>query len=484
MKFTVTGVSDGMFSGEERILLSIIVSIYFVFLILLALYMNKKTKTYEDYNVAGRSVSFFPMLLTFIGTGVGGSTLLGYMENGYSLGMGQQWIHITMFTCIIIFAFFLLKRIRSLGEKHKMVTIGDFTTLRYGEPARIPTVISILFSYCAMSGTLFVSIATILNVTIGLDLTLGILIGWVLLTLKTYLGGLKAVIWQDVIHGTILVLGTTLLFAAVLVQSGGWEATSEYAASSGQADMLSVMNITPGEILIYLLTLAVFQFVRQDLWQRVWAADSVKTAGSGYLISMIIAVAIGVFAVVIGVFGRYGLQIENIDPVMIYYGVIGDVFPFALVVVMIVVLLAAVISSADSFLLAGASSIVNDIIRPNFTHFDNKKMLLWSRLSVLIISVIGLVLALTIQGLVNLMVTGTAMAVSGLLAPIIFGLFWKKVTNTAGIASMWGGLVTAVLWQILGHPFGLHPIFIGLPVSIIIILAVTFATHKTEAVRT
>ena len=90
MKFTVTGVSDGMFSGEERILLSIIVSIYFVFLILLALYMNKKTKTYEDYNVAGRSVSFFPMLLTFIGTGVGGSTLLGYMENGYSLGTGSS----------------------------------------------------------------------------------------------------------------------------------------------------------------------------------------------------------------------------------------------------------------------------------------------------------------------------------------------------------------------------------------------------------
>lgn len=473
-----------MFNGEERIILSVIVFVYFVFLIVLALYMNKKTKTYEDYNVAGRSVSFFPLLLTFIGTGVGGSTLLGYMENGYSLGMGQQWIHITMFTCISIFALFLLKRIRSFGEKHKMVTIGDYTTLRYGEAARIPTVISILFSYCAMSGTLFVSIATILNVTIGLDVTIGIIIGWLLLTLKTYFGGLKAVIWQDVIHGTILVIGTTLMFAAVLRQSGGWQGASEYAASVGETDMLSVMNITPYEILIYLLTLAVFQFVRQDLWQRVWAAGSLKTARTGYWTSMVIAVAIGVFAVFIGVFGKYGLQIENIDPVLIYYGVIGEVFPFAMVVVMIVVLLAAVISSADSFMLAGASSIVNDIIRPNFPHYSSTRMLLWSRLSVLIISVIGLVLALTVQGLVNLMVTGTAMAVSGLLAPIMFGLFWKKTTKSAGIASMWGGLITAVIWQIAGHPFGLHPIFIGLPVSTLILLAVTLTTHKNEAVRT
>ena len=266
-----------MFNGEERIILSVIVFVYFVFLIVLALYMNKKTKTYEDYNVAGRSVSLFPLMLTFIGTGVGGSTLLGYMENGYSLGMGQQWIHITMFTCISIFALFLLKRIRSLGEEHKMVTIGDYTTLRYGDAARIPTVISILFSYCAMSGTLFVSIATILNVTVGLDVTIGIIIGWLLLTLKTYFGGLKAVIWQDVIHGTILVIGTILMFAAVLRQSGGWQGASEYAASAGETGMLSVMNITPYEILIYLLTLAVFQFVRQDLWQRVWAAGSLKT---------------------------------------------------------------------------------------------------------------------------------------------------------------------------------------------------------------
>ena len=139
-----------MFDGNERIILSVIVFVYFILLILLALYINRKTKTYEDYNVAGRTVSFFPLILTFIGTGVGGSTLLGYMENGYSLGMGQQWIHITMFTCVIIFALFVLNRVRSLGETYKMVTIGDYTALRYGEEARIPTVISILFSYCAM----------------------------------------------------------------------------------------------------------------------------------------------------------------------------------------------------------------------------------------------------------------------------------------------------------------------------------------------
>src|SRR5699024_7715045 len=472
-----------MFSGDARIFLSVIVFVYFIFLFVMALYMTWKNNTYDDYNVLGRYVLIFLIIMSFIGTGVGGSTLLGYMENGYRLGMGQQWIHISIFLCVIIFAAFLIKRIGHLGEQHNMVTIGDYTAFRYSERARVPTVFSILFSYCAMTGTNFIAIATILNLTIGMNFTLGIFIGWFLLTFKTYFGGLKAIIWQDVIHGTILTIGIIILFITVVSASGGWGPTAEYAASVGDENMLSVMNISTGEILIYLFTLGLFQLVRQDLWQRVWASKSVKKAANAYWISMVIAVGLGVLIVIIGVLSRYGLRITDIDPVFIYYGVIEEVFPFSMVVLMIIVLLAVVISSADSFLLAGASSIVNDIVRPNATHYREKKMLLWSRYSVLIVSAVALISALVIPELVNLMVTGTAMTVSGLLAPVIIGMFWMRVPNSAGIASMWGGLVTAVIWQVLGHPFGLHPIFIGLPVSIIILLVMTLFTKPNSPAR-
>lgn len=415
-----------MFNGEERIILTVTVFVYFIFLFVLALYMNRKTKTYEDYNVAGRSVGLFPIMLTFIGTGVGGSTLLGYMENGYRLGMGEQWINITMLFSIIIFASFLLKRVRKLGEVHNMVTLGDYTALRYGEKARIPTVISVLFSYCAMTGMQFVAIGTILNLIIGLDMTLGIVLGWLILTLKTYLGGLKAVIWQDVFHGTIQTLGIVILFVVVVVAAGGWELIAENARSMNEESMISILNIETSEIFVYLLTLGVYQFIRQDLWQRVWAAKSMETARNGYWISMIIAIGLAALVVAIGVFSRYGLNLEGVDPALIYYGVIGELFPFSLVVVMIVVLLATVISSADSFFIAGSSSIANDLIRPNVKQSDNKKMLAYSKISVLIVSVIALVFSLAIPGLVNLMVTGTAMSVSGLLAPVCLDCSGKE----------------------------------------------------------
>jgi len=475
-------VNYDMFTGKEQLLLGFVILVYFTFLFVLSLFMKRKIKTYDDYNVAGRSVSVFPLILTFVGTGIGGATLLGYMENGYSLGMGQQWIHITMFIAVILLASFLLKRIRQLGEKYNMITIGDYTALRYGEKARIPTVISFLFSYCAMTGMQFVALASILNLTIGLNMTLGIFIGWALLTVKTYLGGLKAVIWQDVIQGTILTLGVLLLFFTVLKLSGGWHTVSSNAISMNQKDMLNVFNITPNEIMIYLLTLAFYQFIRQDVWQRIWAAKDLRTARNGYWISMIIAILLGSIVVTIGLFGRFGLDLHNIDPTLVYYSVVENVFPFSLVVIMIIALLAAVISSADSFFIAGSSSIVNDIIKPNVKKSSQTKMLFYSRISVLIVSIISLVLAISIPGLVNLMVTGTAMSVSGLLAPVIFGLFWEKPTKIAGITAMWGGLGVAIIWQILGHPFDVHPIMIGLPLSITLLLLMTFFSNEKKSI--
>lgn len=462
-----------MFNGREQLIIALIISIYFIFLFVLSFYMKRETKTYEDYNVAGRSVSMFPLILTFIGTGVGGATLIGYMENGYILGMGEQWIHITIFSAVIIFASFLLKRIRAIGEKYNMITIGDYTALLYGEKARIPTAISYLFSYCAMTGMEFVAIASILNLTIGLNMTVGIFVGWILLTIKTYLGGLKAVIWQDVIQGLILSVGVIVLFFTVLKVSGGWQTVVNNAGLAHEEEMLNIFNITPNEIMIYLFTLAFYQFIRQDLWQRVWAAKSLNIARSGYWISMVVAVGIGAIVVAIGIFSHFGLNLGKINSELVYYHVIQDVFPFSFTAIMIIVLLAAVISTADSFFIAGSSSVVNDIIKPNVKNPTDRKMLLYSRISVLIVSMIALVLSLTIPGLVNLMVTGTAMTVSALLAPILCALLWKTPPKVAGLASMWSGLITAVLWQVLGHPFGVHPVMIGLPVSIVILIIAT-----------
>ena len=102
-----------------------------------------------------------------------------------------------------------------------------------------------------------------------------------------------------------------------------------------------------------------------------------------------------------------------------------------------------------------------------------------------ITSVIAYVMALYIPELIVLWIVGTAMLVSGLLAPVIIGLFWKDVSRTAGVWAMWAGLVAAVGWQLLGQPLGWHPVFVGLPLSIVVLvggsLLLRDRTRETES---
>jgi len=465
-----------MFSEFDQTVLAVIIGVYFLFLVAVSYVINRGVKTYEDYSVAGRSVGIFPITLTLVGTAIGGSILLGFMTKGYQLGMGQVWLLIVILLPSVFMAFFMIRPIREMGNTRQLVTIGDFTSAIYGPRARFPTALSMLVAYCAITGMQFVAVATILNLTVELDMTYGILLGAVLLTIKTYLGGLKSVVFQDAIHGTVQTIGIFILFFAVLLAAGGWDTIAERAQTLGEADQLSWLNIPPGQVAVALLTIGAYQMVRQDLWQRVWAAKSMRTIQFGFWIAITLQTVIGFAIVAIGVMARYGLQLETDNPGLIYYQTVAAVFPFPLVVVMVLALLATVISCADSFFLAGSASIVNDIIRPRLDNPDSARMLAYSKLSVGLTAIIATLLALYIPKLVTLWVVGTAMLVSGILAPVLFGLFWSRVTPTAGVASMWSGLVVAVAWQFLGHPLGLHPVYVGLPVSIVVLVGITLTS--------
>lgn len=65
-----------MFDSRETEILSIMIIACGLFLMGLSLYFFRRIKTYDDYNVAGRSTATFPLICTLVGTAVGGSTLL------------------------------------------------------------------------------------------------------------------------------------------------------------------------------------------------------------------------------------------------------------------------------------------------------------------------------------------------------------------------------------------------------------------------
>ena len=469
-----------LYSGDQQVILTVITIAYFFFLIGVSVWIGlKQIKTYEDYNVASRSVTLFPLILTYVGTAIGGSILLGLITNGYSLGMGQQWFNAGIILASVLMAVFFIKRIRVLGEKNNYVTIGDFTAHRFGSAARIPTTIAVLTAYCAITGMQFVSIGLILNLIANIPMTAAIIISAVMLTIKTVFGGLKAVVWQDAFHGTLQTIAVFGLFVLVLVAAGDFSQVQANAEAQGLGQLMDPMGIGFAEVAVYALTVGAYQLVRQDLWQRAWAGKDLKTVIKGYWIALALMTATMVMVIWIGVWARFGIGLESEDPTLVYYELIAELLPFEVVIILIVALMATVISCADSFFMCGASSIVNDVIKPRLAKDTSQKALLrWSRIAVVITAVIALVLALAVPVLVELWVTGTAMLVSGLLFPAIVALYFTRVSGRGAIISMWVGLVVSIGWTLLGGPFGIHPVFLGFPLSIATYLVFHFVDRR------
>ncbi|MGJ9385542.1 sodium:solute symporter family protein [Salipaludibacillus sp. CF4.18] len=454
-------------------------------------YFYRKARTYESYNMGGRAMPLLPMILTAVGGAVGGSTILGFMTDAYLLGMGQIWSVVSLAFSLAIFTLFFVRKIRKAGDEHKLFSVGDYAAHRYGNAARYPTFIGNMAALGALTGLQFVALATVLNLVFDLDMTTGIIISWLFITLKTFLGGLTAVIWTDALQGTLQTIGVIVLFFFIYQLTGGWDNMAANVSTNvsanvdavGSAQFLSPVNIGLAQILIPFLTIGASILVRQDTWQRVWAAKDIQTSVRSNWLACAVIFITGAAVIMIGTFANAGLGITAEQPNLIYYEIIFGTLPFWLGAIMFIVLVATILSCADSFFIAGSTAIVSDVIKPHVKKQTDRQLLLYSRLMVIAMSIFSLFLALAIPRLVELWMTGSAILVAGLLAPIMLGLFWSRPTKIAGVASMWTGLILAIVWQLAGHPLGLQPIYIGFPASVIVLLLLTFTTTDSTTVE-
>ncbi|NVK41513.1 MAG: sodium:solute symporter family protein [Oceanospirillaceae bacterium] len=390
---------------------------YGVFILIYAYYFYRRVKTFADYNVAGRTMPLVPMILTIIGTSVGGATLLGLMANAYSTGISQLWMVFPLIAMVLTLTVFFVKRLRQAGDRHDLYTVGDYAVVRYGPLARYPAAIANLVALSALTGMQFVALATILELLFDLDTTYGILIACAFLTLKTYLGGFTSVVWSDAVQGTIQTLGIVALFIAVYLLSDGWGGALENAWASGQEALFELGNISPYQIFLFTFTLGAAGLVRQDFWSRIWAARNLDTTVRAYWWSVGLLLLTGLLVVLIGVFAKVGLGIVTDQPAMIYYQVTREAMPFWFFALMLVTVMATVVSCADSFFIAAASTLVSDFIQPAFRNASDRQLLRYSRLSVILMALVSLALALAVPKLIQLWITGSAILVSSLLVP-------------------------------------------------------------------
>jgi len=153
--------------------------------------------------------------------------------------------------------------------------------------------------------------------------------------------------------------------------------------------------------------------------------------------------------------------------------------------------LAAIMSTADSQLLVSASSVAEDIYQGVLgKKSDDKKTMLVSRITVVVIAVLAYLIALNPNSSIMGLVSNAWAGLGAAFGPIVvMALFWKRTNLKGAIAGVASGALAVILWdyiplvggQTLGTVTGLYSLVVGFALSLICIVVVSLCTEEPTA---
>jgi solute:Na+ symporter, SSS family len=325
---------------------------------------------------------------------------------------------------------------------------------------------------------------------VDLDLMTALFVMGVIAVVYTVMGGLKAVIYTDTVQWIILMAG--LIFIGIPM---GYHAIGGYDAivQTLPPEFLRWDNLTWQMLVNWAVTIIPIWFVGMTLYQRIYACKGPKEAQKAWFIAGLFEWPImAIMGVVLGLFARVAAE-QGMFDALGYAGVgtmdeeiglpllLRDILPVGLLGLMMSAYFSAILSTADSCLMAASGNIVTDILGVKSTsEATSKATLRMSQLITLGVGVAALILASTMENVLELMLYSYAFLVSGLLVPLVAALFGARVSSTAAFWSMLVGGATTVGLSIapIDLPLQLDPNVFGISASAITFVLLNSVTTK------
>ncbi len=405
---------------------------------------RRNTATKRDYFLAGDKLPWWMIGGSIVASNISSHQLVGLMGASYARG----FVNVTAeWAAVLIGINALLWIFLPFYLRNGFYTMPEFLYRRFGVGARVIYSVLILFTYVFVEicGVLFLG-GLALNALLGVPIVYSVIILGLATGAYTILGGLRAVIWTEMMQLSVLLIGAVALAAATYCAAGGWSAL---AASSEDWHLLlpaSDPDYPWTQYLGSMLCVSMFYWAgNQFIVQRVLASRSEWDARMGivfadylkFLMPLLI-VAPGILAV------KLYPNIERPD--LIFPILVKELLPSGLVGLVMAGLVAAVMSHVSGAINSCATIATVDIylpfIRPGA---DEREAVRCGRLAGTIVLLLGMAWANLMIAHSNRPIFIYLMDAYGYFAPgiatmFLLGIFWKRATaagaTTAGLLSI------------------------------------------------
>ncbi|MEC4114861.1 sodium:solute symporter family protein [Myroides pelagicus] len=451
--------------------------IYFLAMLAVGFYFANKHTDERDYYTGSGKLSASHVGLSVVATDVGGGFSIGLGGVGFTMGLSGSWLLFTGLIGAWLSAVFLIPRVFDWQQKRgrHFLTLPQVFGYLYDKKVALVAAVICIIGYTGFTSSQFLAGAKLSTAAFpAIDSQTMLWIMGAIAVFYTMLGGMKAVIYTDTVQWIIL-LGGLMLVAIPMsyYKLGGMQGILPYLSE----DMLSLKNISWQQIVNWSVTIIPIWFVGMTLYQRIFACKDVKTAKKAWYFAGVLEWPLMAFTgVILGMMAKVAIE-QNL--VAVPGGTLNDVelglpllikniLPIGLTGVVMAAYLSAVLSTADSCLMAASGNIVGDLI-PKSKKKTQKSIIRLSKLSTLLLGILAILLASTMQNVLSLMLYAYAFMVSGLLVPVVAALILKKPYPLAALVSMLigGGVSIGLIIAKTKLPYGLDANVFGLTAALL-----------------
>lgn len=460
-----------------------IILAYFVGMIVLGLYANRKQSNVDDYYLGGRSMGSIKLGALWMAGWIGGSSVIGTSSNGYSMGITAVWYVLSIALGCMIFAFTMAKPIKRVSNELNNITFPELIRYRYDTKNSVMSSITTILAMIGYTAAQFVAGASILHVLTGWGLGTCYILAAVVIVFYVSTGGLLAVTYTDMIQMALLLVGVVFLAVPICIHT-----LSESGVTLAQALPESYFNLGSwgwSTILALGLSTILSFFTSMDSFTRCIAAKDTRSAKVGTIYAAVAVLVIAGASTYLGMAGKVILpELSSSNNVLAQ--LVVTIFPHGLKGLILVGVLSAIMSTADISVLTGSASLTKDIyqqfINPNASE---KTIMRMGIVCSVIVGVLGAVFGWFSQDIINILLITFTINSAGLFLPTVVAFFWKRSCSAGAFASMISAIVVTVIWLIGGKVtdlsiFSIDALWPALAVSAVLYFAICLTHKQTE----
>lgn len=491
-----------------------LLAFYFVVVIGIGFVARRSVSSSLDFLLSGRSLPAWVTGLAFISANLGAIELLGMAANGAQYGMATvhyYWIGAIpamVFLGLVMMPFYYGSKVRSVPE---------FLRRRFGPGAHLVNAISFAVAQVLVAGVNLYALALLLNLLLGWPLVGSIIVAALIVLCYTFVGGLSAAIYNEVLQFFVIIAALLPLTIVGLNRVGGYSGLMDKISSghfeiwpgtelSGIANpTLSVIGIVFG--LGFVLSFGYWTTNFAEV-QRALSAKSMSAARRTPIIGAypkalipfviilpgMIAVAVvpKVAALAQGAGGdiTYNETLPLLMKELLPTGILGVAITGLLASFM-----AGVAANTSSFNTVFTYDLWQTYIRRGRPDAYYLKVGKFATVGGMLTAIFAAFIAAGYSNIMDYIQALFSFFNAPLFATFILGMFWKRMSSTAGWAGLVAGTLAAVTVFVLNdekmlnvlHLPGQGGAFIGASaafvVDILVSIVVTLFTKPVPAER-